>query len=308
MQRFRPSSRPVTLPSKALTSLEKQRFMQPAKRKTEFRVASCVGMDSDARAALDRVIAMAGQRKICIAGRFMPDNAVSALLASHGIAEDVDEADFFRFRKVVIPYGGVSPRERRQWEEAGHPLEDMSAAQVRRAQVALGLMRMEGAQGLVIGRHDDAETQSLAGGGPGTKVIEDTTDTARLAFSPAYGVVCQSTLSPRKVQWLVQQLRFRYRDARVTFIETLCRSMALREEALEKLLAVSDRAIIVGKPGEASCEALVETALRRGKPAVVVSNAAALESEDLSGRIALTAGAFATDDAVRGVAEVLAGS
>jgi 4-hydroxy-3-methylbut-2-enyl diphosphate reductase IspH len=82
----------------------------------------------------------------------------------------------------------------------------------------------------------------------------------------------------------------------------------LREEALEKLLAVSDRAIIVGKPGEASCEALVETALRRGKPAVVVSNAAALESEDLSGRIALTAGAFATDDAVRGVAEVLAGS
>lgn len=307
MQRFHPSPRPVALSNKVSASLEDKCFVPPAQRKTEFRVAGFLGMDADARAALDRVITMAGQRKTCVAGRFMPDERVSALLASHGITEDVEEADFFRFRKVVIPYGGVSPKQRRDWEEAGHPLEDLSAAQVRRAQVALGLMRMEGAQGLVIGRHEDPETMAIAGS-PGTKVIEDTTDTARLAFAPAFGVVCQTTLSPRKVQWLVQQLRFRYRDARVTFIETLCRSMAVREEALEKLLATCERAVIVGKPGEASCEALVETALRRGKPALIVSDAADLESEDLSGRIALTAGAFATDEAVRGVAGALAGS
>jgi 4-hydroxy-3-methylbut-2-enyl diphosphate reductase IspH len=307
MQRFRPSSRPVALSNKIISNLEEPRFMPPVQRKTEFRVAGFLGMDAEARAALDRVIAMSSQRKTCIAGRFMPDDRVSTLLASHGIAEDVEEADFFRFRKVVIPYSGVSPKQRRDWEEAGHPLQDLSAAQVRRAQVALGLMRMEGAQGLVIGRHDDPETMALTGG-PGTKVIEDTTDTARLAFAPAFGVVCQTTLSPRKVQWLVQQLRFRYRDARVTFIETLSRAMSAREEALEKVLALCDRAVIVGKPGEASCDALAETALRRGKPALIVNDAVDLEREDLTGRIALTAGAFATDEAIRSVASALAGS
>lgn len=283
--------------------------MPPSQRKSEVRIAGTMGMDSPAREALARVLAMAEKRKIGIAGRFMPDDGVSGLLASRGIAEDVEEADFFRFHKVVIPYGGISSRQKREWEQAGHPLEDLSSAQVRRAQVALGLMRMEGAQGLVIGRHEDAETLAIAGSS-GTKVIEDTTDTARLAFSPAFGVVCQTMLSPRKVEWLVQQLRFRYRDARVTFIDTLCRSMNARVEALERLLATCERVIIVGDPGEASCEALVETALRRGKTAVVVRNADDLKSGySSSGEgIALTAGAFATDEAINGVAGALAGS
>lgn len=309
MQRFRPSSHPVTLSSKVLTTLDEKRFMPPSPRKTEHRVASYLGMDADARAALTRLLALAANRKVCVAGRFMPDDGVGALLAARGIAENVEEADFFRFRKVVIPYGGISSRQRREWEETGHPLEDLTAPQVRRAQVALGLLRMEGAQGLVIGRHDDPETLALTGSSPGTRVIEDTTDTARLVFSPAFGVVCQTTISPRKVEWLVQQLRFRYRDSKVTFLDTVCQAMATREEALEKLLVSCDRAIIVGKPGEASCEALAETALRRGKPAVIVSTAADLKQADLSGspRVALTAGAFATDEAIQGVAAALAG-
>ena len=281
--------------------------MPPADRKLALQMAANLGMDGDAREALGRLIAMASSRKTCVAGKFMPDDGVSALLAGHGVAEDVEEADFFRFRKIVIPYRGISPRLRREWEEAGHPLEDFTAPQVRRAQVALGLLRMEGAQGLVIGRHDDPESLALAGGG-GVKILEDTTDTARLVFSPAFGVVCQTTLSPRKVAWLVQQLRFRYRDARVTFLDTISPSMAAREDALEKLLVTCDRAVIVGRPGEASCEALMETALRRGKPAVVVSGPQDLKAEDFSGnpRIALTAGAFALDETIRSVAEALA--
>ena len=86
MQRFRPTSRPETLSSKALTALDQQRFMPPSPRKTEHRVASYLGMDSDARAAVTRLLALAENRKICVAGRFMPDDGVSAQLAAHGIA------------------------------------------------------------------------------------------------------------------------------------------------------------------------------------------------------------------------------
>jgi 4-hydroxy-3-methylbut-2-enyl diphosphate reductase IspH len=265
-------------------------------------------MDSGVREALTRIGELARSRKIGVAGRFMPDAGISARLASAGVAENVDEADFFKYQSIVIPYSGVTARQRRAWEELALPLEDLTSPGVRRAQVALGLLKMEGSQPLVIGRHDDPESHSISGGSSGAGILQDTTDTARLRFAPAFGVVCQTTLSPRRVSWLVQQLRLRWRDARVTFLDTVSPAMAAREEALERLLVVCDRVVIVGEAGESSCEALVETALRRGKTATVVASPAELGVADLGNeKVALTAGAFATDDAVRAVAEALAG-
>ncbi|MCU0751335.1 MAG: hypothetical protein MUF13_17490, partial [Akkermansiaceae bacterium] len=158
MQRFHPTSRPSTLPHKAIQAIDDRRFMPPASRKITLRIAERLGMDSDARAALDRLRVLARTRKTAVAGVFMPDAGISALLAAEGIAERVEEADFSRFRQVVVPYCGIASRTRRDWEEAEHVLEDLTAPQVRRAQVALGLLKMEGAQPLVIGRHEDPET------------------------------------------------------------------------------------------------------------------------------------------------------
>lgn len=310
MQRFRPASHPKTLSNKAIEALDEKRFSPPAQRRLTLQISNVLGMYQEARSALSGLLALAETRKIGVAGQFMPDDGVSALLAARGIAEQVEEEDFFRFRRIIIPYGGVSTKLRRTWEEQGIALGDFSAPQVRRAQVALGLLQMEGARGLVIGRHEDPETQAIAGGKSANLVIEDTTDTARLMFSPAFGVVCQTTLSPRKTAWLVQQLRFRYRDAKVTFLDTACPTMAPREEALEKLLAHCEIALIVGRQGEASCEALVETAMRRGRTAHIVSGPQDLEKIDLgwNPRVALTAGAFTTDEAIQAVARVLVGS
>lgn len=299
--------RPVTLQGKAVKSPDEPRVVRPLSRKRVLQVAGFLGMDDDARTALIRVLSLAERGKTGVVGCFMPDSGVSALLEERGIVENVEEQDFPRFRRIVIPYSGISARRRKEWQEGELTLEDLSSPQVRRGQIALGLLRMEGAQGLVIGRHDDPESEALAGGS-GTRILEDTTDTSRLAFSPAFGVVCQTTLSPRKVAWLVQQLRFRYQDARVTFLNTSSPAMVAREDAFEKRLLGCDRAVIVGTPGEASSEALMETALRMGKPAVVVAGPDDLKPGDLDGtRIALSAGAFALDDAVRAVAGALAG-
>lgn len=274
----------------------------------QLRIAATCGMDPETRTALAKLedLARAGGR-VAVAGAFMPDAGVSARLAQLGVREHVAEPDFFRFRHVAIPFTGISPQNRREWTEAGHPLTDLSSPHFRRAQVALGLLRMEGAQPLVIGRHDDPESMALASVSPGTRILQDTTDTARLLFSPAFGAVCQTTLSPRKVAWLVAQLRMRYRDATVTFLNTTAPGMAAREQALEAILPLSDAAVIVGDPGEASVEALVETAMRKGKPAIIAADAASLDRSALAGarRLALSAGAFATDAAVRAVYQSL---
>lgn len=281
--------------------------MPPAVRGIEVRVSPTLGMDETARDALAKLLHISKSRRTGVVGRFMPDEGISRILAAAGIAENVEEADFFKYRAVVIPYCGIPSRQRREWEEARYPMEDLTAPQVRRAQVALGLLKLEGAQTLVIGRHEDPESLAISGGGSGTRILQDTTDTARLHFAPCFGVVCQTTLSPRRVSWLIQQLRLRWRDARVTFLDTVSPTMVAREEALERLLVACSRVIIVGEAGEASCEALSETALRRGKAANIVRSSAELESLDFQAKdkVALTAGAFATDETIRAVAEAL---
>ncbi len=309
MKRFHPTPRQQTLFNKANANLEERRYMPPGGKPFTMQVAGALGMDDDTRTALDRVLRLATVGRVAVAGRFMPDQGVSRLLERAGVIEEVEEADFPRFRHVAIPLCGVSARKRREWERHEGRIEDLTAPKVRRAQVALGLLKIEGAQALVIGRHEDPETIAISGGAAaGAVVIEDTTDTARLAYAPAFGAVCQTTLSPKRTDWLVQQLRMRYRDARVTFLDTANPSMRLREEALEKLLVNCGQVVVVGDPGEASCEALVETAVRRGRAAVIVPGPEQLDPNafDAGERIALTAGAFATDGAVRAVAAVLA--
>lgn len=286
-----------------MTATIERKPSSPPTRRAELRIATTCGMDADTRAALTALETLARSGTVAVAGCFMPDAGVRAHLARLGVVEQVREPDFFRFRHIVIPYSGIAPRDRKSWEEADHAVTDLTSPHVRRAQVALGLLRMEGAQALVIGRHDDPETHSLAGTSPGTRIIQDTTDTARLGFAPSFGVVCQTTLSPRRASWLLQQLRMRYRDARVTFLNTAAPAMAARELALEKLLDWADLVVVVGQNGEASVEALGETALRKGKPALVAATAATFDPAALAGarRIALTAGAFAQDDAIRAI-------
>lgn len=286
-----------------MNALMERKSSSPTANRIALRVANTCGMDADTRAALTALAALARTGPVAVTGCFMPDPGVRLQLSRLGVVEHVQESDFFRFRHLVIPYSGVAAKERKRWADTDLVFTDLSSPHVRRAQVALGLLRMEGAQALVIGRHDDPETLALAGTSPGTRVIQDTTDTARLWFAPAFGVVNQTTLSPRRTSWLLQQLQMRYRDARVTFLNTTAPAMAARENALEQLLDWADLVVVVGQSGEASTDALGEAALRKGKPALTVATAASIEPTALAGarRIALTAGAFALDDTIREV-------
>src|SRR5687768_9016125 len=100
MQRFHPASRQNTLHDKVLKSLSDQRFMPPTARGVAMRIAASLGMDDEARAMLDRLRHLGNTRKTAIAGQFMPDGGISARLASLGITEHVEEADFFKYRAV----------------------------------------------------------------------------------------------------------------------------------------------------------------------------------------------------------------
>ena len=271
------------------------------------QVATQLGMDADARRALARIEELAEDGEIGVVGRFMPDDGVSAHLAALGVAEQVDEADFFRYSRIVIPYSGISPKRQKQWAKDNVPLLDLTSPQVRRAQVSLGFLKLETSTLFVIGRHSDPESKVIRESQPNARVLEDTTDIARLYFAPRSAAVCQTTLAPRRISWLSEQLRHRWRDADFTFLNTVSPSMKAREQALERQLQRADHVVIVGRQGEASSDALADSALRQSRPATIVSSPYELPDPSDCRRIVLTAGAFALDDTVRAVARAMAG-
>lgn len=270
-----------------------------ARQAVETRFASVLGMDAEARQSLELLEREAKVGPVAVPGIFMPDDGVRAKLRRLGVIEEADEADFSRTKSVVLPFGGVSMRDKRRWQESGWKIVDARSQQVRRAQVALGLLRMEGAQTLVIGRHDDPETQALTSDYPGTIVLEDTTDIARMRYAPAFGAVCQTTLSPRRVAWLSQQLRLRYRDAKMSFLDTVSPAMTQRERSLESLCGWCDGVVVLGDRGESTVEALLETARRCGKPAALLED---LSELDGCRRLAVTAGGFVLRERIESLA------
>ncbi len=290
---MRPANSPdffgrFTLQNKAMKAVMSKKIVG-ARQTVEVRLAPVLGMDAEAKQALALLEREARMGPVAVPGIFMPDAGVRAKLRRLGVIEEADESDFSRVKSVVLPFGGVPMRDKRRWQESGWKIVDTRSQQVRRAQVALGLLRMEGAQTLIIGRHDDAETQALASDYPGTIVLEDTTDIARMRYAPAFGAVCQTTLSPRRVAWLSQQLRLRYRDAKLSFLDTVAPAMAQRERALEALCGWCDGVMVLGDRGESTVEALLETAKRLGKPAALQEDAAELNG---CRRLAVTAGGF----------------
>lgn len=309
MQRFTPTVGRFTLQNKAIEEISQARFTPPSTRRCDIRIASSLGMDADGRAALQRITALARSGSVGVIGRFMPSADISAHLAALGISENIEEADFFRYHSLVIPYNGLALNKTTICKSAGQRLEDLTSPAIKRAIATLNMLRRGNARLLVIGRHNDSETRVLASQIDGTMIIEETTDTARLRFSPSFGAVCQTSLSPRRVHWISQQLRMRWHDARVNFLDTVSPAMNARERALEALLANCCRAVIVGETGESTTDALAETALRLNKPCHIVSSADQLKDTDLdlrpNERIAFTAGAYTTDDTLRDIARSL---
>lgn len=263
-------------------------------RGVEWRTAAVFGIDAEAREALETVEKLASHGPVAVPGIFMPDQAIRRHLRSLGVIEEAEEDDFRRVKAVALPFGGVPARSKRRWQDEGWKVVDTRSPHVRRAQVTLGLLRLEGAQTLVIGRHDDPESLALASDYAGTLILEDTTDIARMKYAPAFGAVCQTTLSSRRVEWLSQQLKLRYRDARMSVLNTVSPGMVVRERALESMCGWADGVVVLGDPGESSVEALLETAARLGKPAITVMDE---QDPDFSGleesrKIVITAGVF----------------
>lgn len=269
----------------------------------QLRRAFVLGHGQETRAALGRLDTRLRRGAATMLGPLAPDSALCEFYRRKGVLEGSPEEYRAPTHTVVVPLTGLPKAWIRKWKDNGHEVLDLTLPSVRRAQTSLNLLALEHCKPVVIGCRDQPESAAIAGEVAGAMVVEDAEQAALLPFAPKFGLLCQTTISRRRAQAVVEAIRQRHPDSRMVFLDTTTPAMLERERSVEGLSRWAEMVIVAGEASESSVRALIEGSRRLGLPAHAVPDAGALDLRQFAGvsRIGITAGEFSPDAVVEGI-------
>jgi 4-hydroxy-3-methylbut-2-enyl diphosphate reductase len=250
----------------------------------------CFGV-RDALAVVGRVANPPGAT---IFGQLVHNEVVQAHLSAQGFStlEPAGQSGSLPDTPVVlITAHGISNRERKRLESAGKTLVDTTCPLVARVHQAALTLEADGYHVLVIGRKGHVEVEGIVGDLATFDVIEQAED-VRSFESPRLGIVCQTTMTERRVAELCDLISARNPDAEIRFVDTVCLPTKEHQRALERLIDLVDAVVVVGGRNSNNTIELVARCRERGRRALHVQSAADLDAAWFRGiaRIGLTAG------------------
>ena len=256
--------------------------------------------------AIDLAVRLTRQAPLTILGELAHNPQVVEGLDELG-ARRATRLEEVATRALLLTAHGTSDVAKRQLRASGHQVFDATCPLVKRAHLALARLVAEGRHPVVIGRSEHVEVRGLVGDYDEHTVIHTEGDLEKLqapvSQGKSLGVVAQTTQPIECVLALVEQIRVRYPQADVRFIDTVCQPTKDRQDSLRRLAGAVDVVVVVGGPESNNSARLTELAGRLGRPAYQVSAAADLRPEWFMGArtIGLTAGTSTPDDVIEEV-------
>jgi len=256
--------------------------------------ADVLGMCFGVRDALEVVAGVANPSCVTIFGQLVHNEIVQAQLASQGFSTQNPTAGATTLPEtpvVLITAHGISNRERKRLESAGKHLLDTTCPLVARVHQAALALQAAGYHVLVIGRKGHVEVEGIVGDLDNFDVIEHADD-VRWYSSARLGIVCQTTVTERRVAELRDLITARNPHAEIRFVDTVCLPTKEHQRALERLIETVDAVVVVGGRNSNNTIELVARCRQRGRPVLHVQSAADLDPAWFRGiaRVGLTAG------------------
>jgi 4-hydroxy-3-methylbut-2-en-1-yl diphosphate reductase len=207
---------------------------------------------------------------------------------------------------LVFSAHGVSQAVRKEAQARGFSIFDATCPLVTKVHVEVAKLHREGYEFLMIGHKGHPEVEGTMGQlYEGIYLVEDVADvaTAPVKNSAKLAVVTQTTLSVDDTADILAAVKRRFPLVREPKHQDICYATQNRQDAVKVLSPQVDVVIVVGSPTSSNSNRLRELAGRLGKPAYMVDDADALQSEWFEGavRVGLTAGASAPDVLVQQV-------
>jgi 4-hydroxy-3-methylbut-2-enyl diphosphate reductase len=272
----------------------------------EVQMAEHLGMCFGVKDAIDLAVRLTRQAPLTILGELAHNPQVVQRLDDLG-ARRAFHPDEVSTRALLLTAHGTSDLAKSQLRASGHQVFDATCPLVKRAHLALARLVAEGRHPVVIGCPDHVEVRGLVGDYDEHTVIHRDSDLDKLEATVAggrsLGVVAQTTQPIDRVLAIVEQIRTRYPQTDVRFIDTVCQPTKDRQDSLRRLASGVDVIVVVGGPESNNSARLTELARQLGRPAYQVSTAADLRSEWFADArtIGLTAGTSTPDDVIEEV-------
>jgi 4-hydroxy-3-methylbut-2-enyl diphosphate reductase len=119
-------------------------------------------------------------------------------------------------------------------------------------------------------------------------------------------LLAQTTLSHHDWAGVLDATRERFPDLWMPGRSDLCFATTNRQSALQQIAPVADAVIVIGSANSSNTVALAKVAAAAGAPRVIRVNGPEEVPDDLTGTVAVTAGASAPDELVQAVIDRLA--
>ncbi len=167
---------------------------------------------------------------------------------------------------------------------------------------------------LYVGHHGHEEAVGTMAVAPASvRLLERTGDVDRLddlasepGQDPQVALLAQTTLSHDEWAGIVERARERFPDLWMPNRSDLCFATTNRQAALKALAGRADAVVVIGSENSSNTVALEQVAVAFGCPRVIRVNDADDLPDDLTGIVAVTAGASAPEALVTAVVERLA--
>ncbi len=253
--------------------------------------------------AIDLAVRLTRQAPLTILGELAHNPQVVERLETLGARRAVGPEEVST-RALLVTAHGTSDLAKRRLRASGHQVFDATCPLVKRAHLALARLVAEGRHPVVIGRAEHVEVRGLIGDYDDSTVVYTDGDVEKLeapvSQGKSLGVVAQTTQPIERVMSLVEQMRRRYPEADVRFVDTVCQPTKDRQDSLRRLASAVDVIVVVGGPESNNSARLTELARGLGRPAYQVSTVADLRPEWFTHArtIGLTAGTSTPDDVI----------
>jgi 4-hydroxy-3-methylbut-2-enyl diphosphate reductase len=211
---------------------------------------------------------------------------------------------------LVFSAHGVSKAVREEAESRGLKVYDATCPLVTKVHVEVSKMRKQGAEIVMIGHAGHPEVEGTMGQAEeGMHLVETVEDVAKLqvANPDLLAYVSQTTLSVDDTLDIIAALKARFPNIMEPKKGDICYATTNRQEAVKFLAPQVEVVVVVGSPNSSNSNRLREVAEKKGTPAYMVDNAAAIDPAWIAGkkRIGVTAGASAPEVLVQAVIDRL---
>lgn len=249
----------------------------------------CDGVKRAIRLALNGA---AAHGRLIADGPLVHNRQAVDFLSLYGVETGADALDSGRNRSILIRAHGVTPAQRRRWQEEGAALVDATCAHVAANQRLAADASARGLRVVLAGDRDHAEVAAVSGSAPGGCDILSTLDEARAyATDQPFIFMAQTTFDVDLFAAMAEAVS--RNNPRCEVRNTICRATQKRQAEAKRLARRADALVVVGGKHSANTRRLAEAGRVGGKPVFAVETAADLDAAAFAGftKVAVIAGA-----------------